>query len=130
MEHEWKGFISVKQSDMMKKVETSVSKKDLDKVAKSLFELDNPDQYLRKVSKLMTDRKTMYFDKDRIDWAIAETLAYGTVLNEGYNVRISGQDVERGTFSHRHAILKKRKIRRRIHSIKQCFRKSGFVSNI
>ena len=109
MEHEWNGFNSVKQSDMMKKVDTSVSKKDLDKVAKSLFELDNPDQYLRKVSKLMTDRKTMYFDKDRIDWAIAETLAYGTVLNEGYNVRISGQDVERGTFSHRHAILKKEK---------------------
>jgi 2-oxoglutarate dehydrogenase E1 component len=109
MEHEWNGFNSVKQSDMMKKVDTTVSKKDLDKVAKSLFELDNPDQYLRKVSKLMTDRKTMYFDKDRIDWAIAETLAYGTVLNEGYNVRISGQDVERGTFSHRHAILKKEK---------------------
>ena len=109
MQHEWKGFKSVKQSDMMKKVETSVSEKDLDKVSKSLFELDGPDQYLRKVSKLMSDRKAMYFEKDKIDWAIAETLAYGTVLNEGYNVRISGQDVERGTFSHRHAILKKEK---------------------
>ena len=109
MQHEWKGFKSVKQSDMMKKVETSVSEKDLDKVSRSLFELDGPDQYLRKVSKLMSDRKTMYFEKDKIDWAIAETLAYGTVLNEGYNVRISGQDVERGTFSHRHAILKKEK---------------------
>ena len=109
MQHEWKGFKSAKQSDMMKKVETSVSEKDLDKVSRSLFELDGPDQYLRKVSKLMSDRKTMYFEKDKIDWAIAETLAYGTVLNEGYNVRISGQDVERGTFSHRHAILKKEK---------------------
>ena len=109
MEHEWKGFKSVKKSDMMKKVETSVSKKDLDKVSESLFELNDPDQYLRKVSKLMSDRMTMYFKEDRIDWAIAETLAYGTVLNQGYNVRISGQDVERGTFSHRHAILKKEK---------------------
>ena len=80
----------------------------MDKVAKSLFELDNPDQYLRKVSKLMTDRKTMYFDKDKIDWAIAETLAYGTVLNEGYNVRISGQDVERGTFLTDMQFLKKK----------------------
>jgi len=94
---------------MLKKVVTSVSKKDLDKVSIGLFELDHPDQYLRKVSKLMSDRKTMYFEKDKIDWAIAETLAYGTILQEGYNVRISGQDVERGTFSHRHAILKKEK---------------------
>ncbi|MFL2608881.1 MAG: 2-oxoglutarate dehydrogenase E1 component, partial [Cryomorphaceae bacterium] len=109
MEHEWKGFKSVKKSDMMKKVKTCVTKKDLDEVSESLFELNSPDQYLRKISKLMSDRKTMYFIEDKVDWAIAETLAYGTVLKEGYNVRISGQDVERGTFSHRHAILKKEK---------------------
>ena len=48
----------------------------------------------------------MFFESDKLDWAMGEMLAYGSLLKEGYNVRISGQDVERGTFSHRHAILK------------------------
>ena len=54
----------------------------------------------------MNDRNNMFFEQDKIDWAMAELLAYGTLINQNYNVRISGQDVERGTFSHRHAILK------------------------
>jgi 2-oxoglutarate dehydrogenase E1 component len=48
----------------------------------------------------------MVFELDALDWGMAETLAYGSLLEEGFNVRISGQDVERGTFSHRHAILR------------------------
>ena len=46
------------------------------------------------------------FETDKLDWAMGELLAYGTLHVEGYNVRLSGQDVERGTFSHRHAVLK------------------------
>ena len=109
MQHEWKGLSRVKRKEMLKTFSTKVDKNVLEKVAKNIFKLDNPDLYLKKVVRLMNDRNNMFFKDDKIDWAIAELLAYGTLLDQNYNVRISGQDVERGTFSHRHAILKTEK---------------------
>ena len=106
MEHEWVGLNRVGKKTMLSNYETKVNIKDLDHIAKKVYNLENTDLFIRKISKLMMDRKSMY-EKDRIDWGMAETLAYGSILKESYNVRISGQDVERGTFSHRHAILKK-----------------------
>ena len=109
MQHEWKGLLRAKRKEMLKTFSTKVDKNALEKVAKHIFKLDNPDLYLKKVARLMNDRNNMFFKDDKIDWAIAELLAYGTLLDQNYNVRISGQDVERGTFSHRHAILKTEK---------------------
>ena len=109
MQHEWKGLSRVKRKEMLKTFSTDVNKNVLEKVAKNIFKLDNSDLYLKKVARLMIDRHNMFFKEDKIDWAIAELLAYGTLLDQNYNVRISGQDVERGTFSHRHAILKTEK---------------------
>ncbi len=109
MQHEWKGLSSAKRKEMLKTFSTKVDKNVLEKVAKNIFKLDNPDLYLKKVVRLMNDRNNMFFKHNKIDWAIAELLAYGTLLDQNYNVRISGQDVERGTFSHRHAILKTEK---------------------
>ncbi|MBL6592420.1 MAG: 2-oxoglutarate dehydrogenase E1 component [Flavobacteriaceae bacterium] len=106
MEHEWVGLCSVKDEEMLVEFNTRISKENLDLIAKSVYDLDNSDVFIKKVSRLMKDRNKMYHD-DRIDWGIAENLAYGSLLKESYNVRVSGQDVERGTFSHRHAILKK-----------------------
>jgi len=59
-----------------------------------------------KAEKILDGRASMVFESDSLDWGMAETLAYGSLLEEGFNVRMSGQDVERGTFSHRHAILR------------------------
>ena len=109
MQHEWDGLKRVKKKEMLKTFSTVVNKADLKKVANGIFQVDDSNLYLKKVVRLMNDRYNMFFEQDKIDWAMAELLAYGTLINQNYNVRISGQDVERGTFSHRHAILKTEK---------------------
>lgn len=105
MQNEWEGFKQVSDDEMLKKVKTTFDKKELDVIAEYISTLPSDKKFINKISKIVTDRKTMY-DNDTIDWGTAETLAYGTLLTEGYDVRISGQDVERGTFSHRHAVVK------------------------
>ena len=106
MEYEWKGFGRVKKDKMLIDYETRVLDQNLTKVAKVVTTLPEKKQFLRKTQRLINDRSKMFFETDKIDWGMGEMLAYGSLLNEGFNVRISGQDVERGTFSHRHAILK------------------------
>lgn len=106
MQNEWKGFSPVQEDEMMLPVKTAVAKEILDKVAGVITELPKDKKFLRKVDKLIADRKKMYFETDKLDWAMGELLAYGTLLEEGFDVRMSGQDVERGTFSHRHAVVK------------------------
>ncbi|WP_430467312.1 2-oxoglutarate dehydrogenase E1 component [Winogradskyella ouciana] len=105
MQEEWKGFVRVDEDEMMKTVDTTVSKKLLTDVTKVISNLPKDKKFIRKIQRLVESRQTM-FDEDRLDWAMAEHLAYGSLLAEGFDVRISGQDVERGTFSHRHAVVK------------------------
>jgi len=106
MEDEWKGFSSVREWEMMEKVDTTYDKVKLGTIANVITELPKGKKFMRKVEKLVEDRKKMFFESDNLDWAMGELLAYGTLLEEGYGVRMSGQDVERGTFSHRHAVMK------------------------
>lgn len=106
MQDEWKSLIRVDEKVMLEPVETAVSKTLLDATAKGITALPESDNFLRKIERLIADRKAMYYDRDQLDWAMGELLAYGTLLQEGFNVRLSGQDVERGTFSHRHAVIK------------------------
>ena len=106
MEYEWKGYTRVKEDFMMKDFKTSFHVSDLNHIATQITSLPADKKFLRKTVKLISDRGKMFFDANKLDWAMGELLAYGSLLKEGYNVRISGQDVERGTFSHRHAVLK------------------------
>ena len=106
MADKWKGYVKANKEVLKNEIKTKVSKSNLESIAKTVSTLPKDKKFLRKIERLIDDRKSMFFERDKIDWAMGEMLAYGSILMEGYNVRISGQDVERGTFSHRHAILK------------------------
>ncbi|TDN95211.1 2-oxoglutarate dehydrogenase E1 component [Salegentibacter sp. 24] len=106
MQDEWEGFDNVFEDEMMKEIDTTYKIKDLDKVAKAISQLPGEKKFMRKVKKIIDLRHTQYFEENKLDWAMGEHLAYGSLMKEGFNIRISGQDSERGTFSHRHAIVK------------------------
>ena len=106
LEKTWEGFIKAKPSDFEQSVATGISGTKLCSLAEKVTELPSEKQFFRKTIRLMKERRKMVTDTGVIDWAMGETLAYASLLHEGYSVRFSGQDVERGTFSHRHAVLK------------------------
>ena len=84
---------------------TKIEMQKLDDIADKVFSIPAEINPLQKVAKIYEDRKQRYAAGDNLDWAMGEFLAYGSLVDEGYPVRLSGQDSERGTFSHRHAIV-------------------------
>ncbi len=108
-ELEWKKMRRATLADFDRSPATAVSPASLQSVFQALMKWPANFQPLRKVEKLLQDKIKLYETEKKIDWATAELLAYGTLLTEGKSVRISGQDVARGTFSHRHAILRDEK---------------------
>lgn len=105
MEGTWRNMVFARPVDFEMSPPTGYDKEKLIELAKSFNTLPKDKKFFRKVEKLMKDRLKM-LENDALDWAMGELLAYATLLEEGHPVRISGQDVERGTFSHRHAVLK------------------------
>jgi len=106
MSEAWKGLAPAQEDTMALKVATAYPADKLTGIAKVITTLPSDKKFLRKIDKLIEDRRKMFFENNTLDWAMGELLAYGSLLEEGFDVRISGQDVERGTFSHRHAVLK------------------------
>ena len=106
MQDEWQNFNRVAEDQMAIDIATAVPVQLLDTVANAIGNLPKNQKFLKKIERLVADRKAQFFDTQKLDWAMGELLAYGTLLMEGHDIRLSGQDVERGTFSHRHAVLK------------------------
>ena len=101
----WEGYRPAKDEELTTSPKTGVAKKKLVDLATAMNTLPDGPKFFRKVKKLMNDRLGM-IERDQFDWAMGEMLAYASLLVEGHPVRLSGQDVERGTFSHRHAVVK------------------------
>ncbi len=100
----WKDIGYAKAEDFEKSPNTGVSEKKLRELGAKLATLPEGKKIFRKVQKLFKDRLNM-LEADKLDWGMAEMMAYASLLVEGHPVRISGQDVERGTFSHRHGVV-------------------------
>lgn len=106
LKEEWKDIKRNFETCFERSTATNISKKKLKDLAKYLYDVPQADKLFKKTRRLLSDRKKMVEETENLDWAMGELLAYASLLDEGHNVRLSGQDVERGTFSHRHAILK------------------------
>lgn len=106
LEDTWEGVRASSPEDFDESPETGFDKQQLIEIGKKVVHLSEDKAFFKKSRKLMEDRRKMIEDTEQLDWGTAEMLAYATLLEEGHSVRLSGQDVERGTFSHRHAVIK------------------------
>lgn len=105
MSEAWKEFPLAKRGGLQGTVDTTFDLAKLKELAQKMVTLPSDKNFIKKITRLFEQRLKM-IDENSLDWAMGEWLAYATLLSEGHGVRISGEDVERGTFSHRHAVIK------------------------
>lgn len=105
LEEEWRNLRRSTPQDFDKSPETGISQSSIEKVAKALTEIPKGFKPIKQIEKQLKQRKDMFFKEKSLNWAGGELLAYGSLLLDGKKVRLTGQDVQRGTFSHRHAVL-------------------------
>ncbi len=105
LDKQWSELRYSTPEDFEKSPETGVSPEVLEKIGEALVRLPEGFKPLKQIDKLLKDRRQMIFENKQVNWATAELLAYGSLLTEDKTVRLSGQDVQRGTFSHRQAVL-------------------------
>ena len=104
-ETEWANLRRSKPEDFEQSPETGITQEQIEKVAEAITFIPKGFRPIKQIEAQMKQRKEMFFDTKELNWASAELLAYGSLLLEGKTVRLTGQDVQRGTFSHRHAVI-------------------------
>lgn len=102
----WKKLRKATDEDFDQSPETGIGKERFDTVFNAMMKWPESFTPLRKVEKIIHEKVKLFETEKKLDWATGELLAYGSLLLEGRDVRMSGQDVCRGTFSHRHAVLR------------------------
>lgn len=101
----WKPLRKATDKDFEQSPETAVAAETVKQILYSIMKAPADFKPQRKIEKLLQDKIKLFETEGKIDWATGELLAYATLLAEGKDVRLSGEDVKRGTFSHRHAVL-------------------------
>lgn len=102
---DWKEIKKVdSRIDLTKQIDTSFPKDELDAITKLITSIPESYSFSTKIKRLYAERNLNY-SNNSIDWGLSELLSYASLLSEGFDIRMSGQDIERGTFSHRHAVI-------------------------
>ncbi|MBK8969308.1 MAG: 2-oxoglutarate dehydrogenase E1 component [Saprospiraceae bacterium] len=121
----WRALtISTDDIDFQHSPETGLPRKTLDKLLRHLLNLPKDFTPLPQITKLLDNQRSLV-DNGQIDWALGELMAYGSLLLEGKDIRMSGQDVKRGTFSHRHAAPVDAKTYQRINRLENLAKNQG-----
>ncbi|MHB1921204.1 MAG: 2-oxoglutarate dehydrogenase E1 component [Chitinophagaceae bacterium] len=105
----WQSLRKATPEDFEQSPVTAITREQVNIIFKAMMRLPEGFQPLKKVEKILLEKEKLFEEKGLLDWASGELLAYGSILLEGKDVRMSGQDVKRGTFSHRHAVLRDEK---------------------
>jgi 2-oxoglutarate dehydrogenase E1 component len=101
----WKSMVRATQKDFEKSPATAINENQFKVLFNALMNMPEGFKPMKKIEKLIQDKINLLEKEGKVDWSTGELLAYASLLSDGKNVRMSGQDVRRGTFSHRHAVL-------------------------
>lgn len=102
----WKSFVKASTENFEASPVTTIDDAKFNLLFNGLMKWPDNFKPLKKIEKLIQDKVKLFETEGKVDWATAELMAYGSILTEGNVVRMSGQDVKRGTFSHRHAVIR------------------------
>ncbi len=121
----WNSLRKARGVDFEKSPETGVAEKTLLRLAGAMNQVPENFTPVRKMVKYLKDRQQMMVEDKKLDWAAAELLAYASILDDGKDVRLSGEDVKRGTFTHRHVVVNDEKTDEEFNRLSRLSDKQG-----